>query len=163
MGFILQGKTLGIIGYGKVGKYLHKILKNFGIKILINDIKKINKDLTKLNTLIKNSDIISININYSKKPRLLNAQRLKYCKKNCLIINTSRPEVIDNNYLFNLLKKNKILGACLDVFDQEPYYGKFTKLENVLLTPHIGSYSNEIRTEMEKEAIHYILSRKKFN
>ena len=66
MGFILQGKTLGIIGYGKVGKYLHKILKNFGIKILINDIKKINKDLTKLNTLIKNSDIISININYSK-------------------------------------------------------------------------------------------------
>ena len=88
---------------------------------------------------------------------------MKYCKKNCLIINTSRPEVIDNNYLFNLLKKNKILGACLDVFDQEPYYGKFTKLENVLLTPHIGSYSNEIRTEMEKEAIHYILSRKKFN
>ena len=51
----------------------------------------------------------------------------------------------------------------MDVFDQEPYYGKFTKLENVLLTPHIGSYSNEIRTEMEKEAIHYILSRKKFN
>ena len=107
MGSIFYGKTLGIIGYGKVGRYLHKILKNFGVKILINDIKKIDQTNTKLNTLIKNSDIISVNVNYSKKQKLLNEQRLKLCKKNCLIINTSRPEVIDNDYLFQLLKKKK--------------------------------------------------------
>jgi len=158
MGSIFYGKTLGIIGYGKVGRYLHKILKNFGVKILINDIKKIDQTNTKLNTLIKNSDIISVNVNYSKKQKLLNEQRLKLCKKNCLIINTSRPEVIDNDYLFQLLKKKKIFGACMDVFDTEPYYGKFIKLDNVILTPHIGSYSSEIRSEMEKEALRYIIN-----
>ena len=83
MGSTIHGKTLGIIGYGKVGKYLHKILKNFGIKVLINDIKKINHKNTKLTTLIKNSDIISINTNYLKKPKVLNRQRLNLCKKNC--------------------------------------------------------------------------------
>lgn len=157
MGSIIQGKTLGIIGYGKVGRYLHKILKNFGIKVLINDIKKINQKNTKLDALIKNSDIISVNMNYSKKQKLLNKQKLNLCKKNCLLINTSRPEIIDNDYLFEILKKNKIFGACMDVFEKEPYFGKFTKLDNVILTPHIGSYSSEIRSEMEKEALQYII------
>ena len=158
MGSIIYGKTLGIIGYGKVGKYLHKILKNLGVKILINDIKKINHKNTKLTTLIKNSDIISINMNYLKKYKVLNRQRLNLCKKNCLIINTSRPEIVDNEYLFQLLKKKKILGVCMDVFETEPYYGKFTKLDNVILTPHIGSYSIEIRSEMEREALNYIIN-----
>lgn len=160
MGSILHGKILGIIGFGKVGRYLHKILKNFGIQILINDIKNIKRKNTKLTTLIKKSDIISINMNFSKKNKLLNQQKLNLCKKNCLIINTSRSEIIDNEYLFKILKKNKILGACMDVFDKEPYYGKFTKLNNVILTPHIGSYSKEIRSNMEKEALNYIVSNK---
>ena len=160
MGSILHGKILGIIGFGKVGRYLHKILKNFGIQILINDIKNIKRKNTKLTTLIKKSDIISINMNFSKKNKLLNQQKLNLCKKNCLIINTSRSEIIDNEYLFKMLKKNKILGACMDVFDKEPYYGKFTKLNNVILTPHIGSYSKEIRSNMEKEALNYIVSNK---
>ena len=161
MGYIFNGKTLGIIGYGKVGKHIHKILENFGIKILINDKKKINQKNTKLDKLIKNSDIITVNINHTTKQKLLNRQKLNLCKKNCLIINTSRPEVIDNDYLYKLLKKNKILGACMDVFDKEPYYGKFTKLNNVILTPHIGSYSKEIRSAMEQEALKSILYAKK--
>jgi len=157
MGSILYGKTLGIIGFGKVGKYLYKILESFGVKILINDIKKINKKKTKITTLIKKSDIISINMNFSKKNMLLNRQKLNLCKKNCIIINTSRSEIVDNDYLHKLLKENKILGACMDVFDNEPYYGKFTKLNNVILTPHIGSYSREIRSEMEKEALKFVI------
>jgi len=157
MGSILYGKTLGIIGFGKVGKYLYKILESFGVKILINDIKKINKKKTKITTLIKKSDIISINMNFSKKNMLLNRQKLNLCKKNCIIINTSRSEIVDNDYLYKLLKENKILGACMDVFDNEPYYGKFTKLNNVILTPHIGSYSREIRSEMEKEALKFVI------
>ena len=158
MGSILRGKILGIIGFGKVGRYLSKILKNFGIKILVNDIKKINKKNTNLNTLIRKSDIISINMNFSKKNKLLDRQKLNLCKKNCLIINTSRSEIVDNDYLYKLLKNNKILGACMDVFDKEPYFGKFIKLNNVILTPHIGSYSREIRSEMEREALNHIAS-----
>ena len=158
MGSVLSGKTIGIIGYGKVGRHLHKILKNFGLNVLINDKKKIKQNNSKLDLLIKNSDIISVNINLTTKHQLLNKHKLNLCKKNCLIINTSRPEVVDNNYLYKLLKNNKIFGACMDVFDQEPYYGKFTKLSNVILTPHIGSYSKEIRSEMEKEALKFIIN-----
>ena len=71
-GILLKGKTLGIIGYGKVGKYLDKIIKNFGVQILINDVRKINKKNTKLETLIKLSDIISININHMSKKKNIN-------------------------------------------------------------------------------------------
>ena len=65
---------------------------------------------------------------------------------------------MDNNYLYELLKNNKILGACMDVFNEEPYYGNFINMKNVILTPHIGSYSKEIRSEMEKEALNFVLN-----
>ncbi len=161
MGSVLNGKTVGIIGYGKVGRYLHRIMKNFGIRTLINDKKKVHHKNTAIDTLVKNSDIISININLASNKQLLNKRRLNFCKKNCLIINTARSEVIDNEHLYNLLKNKKIFGACMDVFNEEPYFGKFTKLENVILTPHIGSYSKEIRSEMEKEALMSVINLKR--
>ena len=107
MGSILNGKTLGIIGYGKVGKYLYKLLKDFGVKILVNDKKKINIENTNINKLIKKSDIISLNTNLYSKEKLLDKKKLKLCKKNCIIINTSRPEVIDYDYLYLMLKRLK--------------------------------------------------------
>lgn len=160
MGQTLSGKTLGIIGYGRIGKYLYKILKNFGIKILVNDKKKINIKNSSLTSLLKNSDIVSLNVNLNEKKKILDKSRINLCKKNCLIINTSRPEVIDYNFLYKKLKKKEIFGACLDVFDREPYYGNLIKLNNVILTPHIGSYSKEIRTQMEKEALESVLNNK---
>lgn len=159
MGSIIYGKTIGIIGYGKVGKYLHKLLKNFGVKVLINERKKINKKITPLKNLIKNSDIISINTSLVSKKKILDKKNLKLCKKNCVIINTSRPEVLDYDYLYFILKKNKILGAGLDVYNKEPYFGKLSKLNNVFLSPHIGSYSKEIRSKMENEALEFILKK----
>ena len=77
MGSVLNGKTVGIIGYGKVGKYLHKIIKNFGVKILINEKNKIKQKNTNLNILLKKSDIISINVNLRSKKKLLNQEKLK--------------------------------------------------------------------------------------
>lgn len=160
MGSILHKKTLGIVGFGKVGRYLYKILKNFGVKILVHDKRKIEIENVKLKTLIKKSDIISINTSVTSNKKLFNKEMLDLCNKNCLIINTSRPEILDYNYLHKLLKKEKILGACIDVFEEEPYYGVFTKLKNVILSPHIGSYSKEIRAEMEKEAVKVILGQR---
>ena len=160
MGQTLNGKTLGIIGYGRIGKYLHKILKKFGVKILVNDKKKINIKNSSLTSLLKHSDIISLNINLNIKKKILDKKRINLCKKTCLIINTSRPEVIDYHFLYEKLKKKEIFGACLDVFDQEPYYGNLIKLNNVILTPHIGSYSKEIRSQMEREALETILKNK---
>ena len=112
-----------------------------------------------MKSLIQNSDIISINTNLTSKKKILNKKNLRLCKKNCVIINTSRPEVIDYDYLYLMLKKKKILGAGIDVFNQEPYFGKLTSLDNVILTPHIGSYSKEVRSQMEKEALVNIFKR----
>ena len=88
---------------------------------------------------------------------LLNKNYLKLLKKTSYIINTSRPELIDYDFLYILLKNKKIKGAALDVFYNEPYNGKFCNLKNVILTPHIGSYASEIRNEMETEAVNFII------
>lgn len=153
MGNLFFGKKIGIIGYGKIGKYLHKIIKNFGVKIFVYDIKKLKIAESKsLNYILNNCDIVTIHVNSIKKNKILNKKQLQKLKRNSLIINTSRSNIIDNNHLFKLLKANKIKGACLDVYETEPYSGKFTKLKNVLLTPHIGSYAKEIRDKMEIEA-----------
>tara|TARA_A100001015_G_scaffold295528_1_gene374629 strand:- start:181 stop:1074 length:894 start_codon:yes stop_codon:yes gene_type:complete len=157
MGNLLFGKTVGIVGYGKIGKYVEKILKNFGVKILINDKKKV-KNKTSLKNLIINSDIITLHTNYNNENlNLLNKNNLKFLKKNSIIVNTSRPEIIDYNYLYKILKLKRIKGAALDVFNKEPYSGKFRLLDNTILTPHIGSYAKEIRVAMEKEAVNSII------
>ena len=155
MGSLLHGKTVGIIGYGKIGKYLNKLLKSFGAKVLINDIKFI-KNKVSLNSLLKSSEIISININLRNSKKILNKSKLDLLKKNCILINTSRPEVIDYDYLYKILLKKNIFGAGLDVFNKEPYFGKITNLKNVVLTPHIGGYAKEIRSKMEIEALNSI-------
>lgn len=153
MGHNLNGKTIGIIGFGKVGRYLKKLLRGFGVKILINDIKlKKNKNIG-IKYLLKNSDIVSISSTVKKGSKILNKSNLNLLKKNCILINTSRPENLDYDHLYKLLSKKKILGAALDVFENEPYFGKFCKLKNVILTPHIGGYSKEIRSKMEQEAL----------
>ena len=158
MGHILNGKTVGIIGYGKIGRYLKKILNNFGVEFLIYDKKKYKNVNSSLKQLVEKSDIITLNVSLLNKKKILDKHNLKKVKKNSIIINTSRPEVLDYEYLYYLLKEKKIFGAGLDVFPQEPYYGKFRKLDNVVLTPHIGSYAKEIRVNMEQEAIIKILS-----
>lgn len=155
MGSLLHGKTVGIIGYGKIGKYLNKLLKSFGAKVLINDIKFIKNKIS-LNSLLKSSEIISININLRNSKKILNKSKLDLLKKNCILINTSRPEVIDYDYLYKILLKKNIYGAGLDVFNKEPYFGKLTNLQNVVLTPHIGGYAKEIRLKMEIEALNSI-------
>ena len=152
MGSNLYGKTVGIIGFGKVGRYLNKLLKGFGVKVLVNDVNLARNKNINLKYLLKNADIISVNTS-STGIKILDKSNLSMLKKNCLLINTSRPEVLDYDFLYKLLLKKKILGAALDVFKEEPYYGKFCKLNNVILTPHIGGYSKEIRSEMELEAL----------
>ena len=73
-------------------------------------------------------------------------------KSNSFLINASRGGIIDEEALFDALKSNKIEGAAIDVFENEPYSGKLARLDNVILTPHIGSYAKEIRIKMEIEA-----------
>lgn len=142
----IYGKKIGIIGYGRIGKKVGKILKSFGAEIFFYDKKKIKGKKT-LNFILKNSDIISIHIPLDEANiNFLNDNRLNKIKKNTLIVNTSRGEVIDECHLINKLKK-KELSYATDVvsgenFDQSKRFLKL-KFDNLLITPHIGGLTEE--------------------
>jgi len=160
MGNLLHGKTLGIIGLGVIGKTLVKLVKGFSFNIMAFDLfqdeqfaKKHGVNYCNLDTLLLNSDIVSIHLNLSDETnQLMNEERINKMKSNSILLNASRGEIIDEEALYKALKEEKILGAGLDVFNIEPYSGPLTNLDNVILTPHIGSYAKELRIQMEIEA-----------
>ena len=87
----------------------------------------------------------------------MNATQIRKMKQGSILINASRGEMINEEALYKALKEKKILGAGLDVFNHEPYSGALTELENVMLTPHIGSYAKELRIQMEIEAVENLI------
>ena len=165
MGNLLHGKTLGIVGMGVIGKTLVKLVKGFDFNILAFDLyqdKKFAKDhyvnYCDFDTLLSESDIISIHLNLTDETnQLMNAARIGKMKPNSILINVSRGEIINEEALYMALKEKKIFGAGLDVFNKEPYSGVLTTLDNVILTPHIGSYAMELRIKMEIEAVENLL------
>jgi len=84
--------------------------------------------------------------------QLIGKKEIEAMPKGACLINTSRGEVVDHDALYSMLNNGHLSGAALDVFDHEPYTGPLTRLDNVILTPHIGSYAREARVEMEIQA-----------
>jgi len=157
LGPTLNNKTLGIIGMGRIGKHLAKIAnKGFGMKILYTDSVKceIEEDLElqfcNLQYVLNNSDFVSINCLLSEETKhLIGEKEFRMMKPTAYIINTARGAVINELALIDALKKNIIAGAGLDVFENENNVNSdFYKLQNVVLTPHIASATNEARIEM---------------
>ena len=160
MGRLLSGKTVGIIGLGRVGRRVTKLLRSFGVKILASEPKPDKKwaeknkvSLTSLEELLRESNIVTLHIPYTKQNRnLINAKRLKIMKRGVILINTSRGGLVDEDALYRALKSEHLGGAALDAMEIEPYRGPLKELNNVILTPHIGSYALEARVQMEMEA-----------
>ncbi|MHA7647769.1 2-hydroxyacid dehydrogenase [Nitrosopumilus sp. S4] len=159
VGVDLQGKTLGILGLGRIGSTLAKRAKAFGINVIYHNRNKISKSKEKslgvkyvsFEKLISQSDIISIHVPHtSETEHMFNLKIFRKMKKSSFIINTSRGKVISEKDLVMALKKKIIAGAGIDVFESEPI-GKnhpLTKLDNVILAPHIGSSTKETRAKM---------------
>lgn len=154
----LVGKTMGIIGFGKVGSHVGKLCKAFGMKVIVNDIdnnlkikhKKFNfKDLK---TVLKYSDIVSVHIPMSiKNQNFISESKLNLLKNDSVLINTSRGGVIDEDHLLWMLRNKKIRFAGLDVFRNEPGINKaFAGLDNVLLTNHIAGKTVESRQRISE-------------
>lgn len=160
MGRLLSGKTVGIIGLGRIGRRVVTLLRPFGVKILANEPKPDKKwvrenkiSLASLKKLLKESDVVTLHVPYTEETRnLINSERLKTMKKEAILINTSRGGLVDETALYGAIKSGSLGGAALDVMEAEPYRGPLTKLDNVILTPHIGSYALEARVQMEVEA-----------
>lgn len=159
MGNLLYRKKVGIIGLGRVGRKVAQLLKAFRCEIAYTDPKVENnptgiKQLP-LKELLRWSDIITIHV--SGRNRIIGEREIRQMKKRAVLINTSRGEVIDEDALYKALKNGCLSGAALDVFSKEPYDGSLRKLDNVILTPHIGSYALEARADMEIEAAKNLL------
>lgn len=152
-GRLLSGKTVGIIGFGNIGSDLFELLRPFGCKIMVNDILPKNNFLRKKNiknsslkSLLKNSDIISLHIPLNKKNlNFFSKKEFSLLKKNIVLINTSRGGIVDEKYLYKLLKKNENSHALFDVVLKEPIKDKkLLNLKNFSLTPHLAGSTVEI-------------------
>lgn len=149
----VYGKSIGIIGFGKVGSYAGKLCRAFGMKIYANDtdaeVRLKNKDFEfrSLNFILKNCDIITLHIPLNKKNyKFLSEEKIKLIGSNAVFVNTSRGDVVDEEKLYKALKNKKIKYAGLDVFCNEPnVFRGFAGLENVLLTNHIAGKTAESR------------------
>ena len=164
VGLDLQGKTLGIMGLGRIGKTLAKRAKAFDMKIIYHNRKQISKvnekklgvKYTTFNKLITQSDIISIHVPHTDETnQMFNMKIFRKMKKTSFLINTSRGKVVNEKDLVIALKQKIIGGAGLDVFETEPISKKhpFFKLENIVLAPHVGSSTKETRTKMAEITI----------
>ena len=165
MGELLSGKTFGIIGLGTIGKQLVKLLRGFNLNIIAHDLhkdevfaKKHNIQYNEFKILLNKSDIVSIHLSLTiDTNKLFDYNIFKEMKKNAILINASRGEIINETDLIKALDENLIQGAGLDVFMEEPYSGPLRHYENVILTPHVGAYAKEIRMQMELEAVQNII------
>ncbi len=152
----LKGKYLGIVGLGNIGKRLGRLAKGLNMNIIGYDVIPIDETFSKdvglmktdLDTLLQSSDYVSLHIPLLDSTyHLINAEKLSKMKKTAKIINTSRGGVIDEEALYDALKKGNLGGAALDVFETEPATSnKLATLSNVICTPHIGAQTKEAQS-----------------
>jgi len=154
-------KTIGIIGLGKIGRQVVKRAKGFEMNILVFDIVKDKKFAQKygikyvnLEKLLRQSDYITIHIPLNDATRnMISYEELEKMKKDAFLINTSRGGIVDEEALYDALRNNKLRGAALDAYKNEPLQETPLKeLDNVIMTPHIGAYTEEAIENMSIQA-----------
>jgi D-3-phosphoglycerate dehydrogenase len=152
-GWELRGKTLGIVGFGNIGKRLAKYAHALGMKIIVSDqiapdpslLQELEGKLVSLAELLESSDVVSIHTPYNPQTHhMIGEKELMLMKKSAYLINTSRGPIIDEEALLNALKSGNLGGAALDVFEEEPPTDwTLMHLPNVVCTPHIGAQTME--------------------
>ena len=169
MGFLgtrMVGKTLGIIGFGRIGKSLARMAHGLDMKILYNNIerceleeKELGAKCVDVEELLQKSDFVSLHVDLNETTRhLISEQQFHLMKPEAILINTARGPVINEEALVKALKAGIIQGAGLDVFEHEPeIHQELLKIPNVILTPHIASGTREVRIQMANLAAQNIV------
>ena len=172
-GIEIEGKTVGIIGFGKTGKSFAKKLTGFDCTVLYHDIQSIpsefNATLVDIKTLKQKSDIISIHTDYNKSSHnIINTEFINSCSKNFILINTARGLCVNSKDLVSGIKSGKVIGACLDVLDFEESSFEnvssdesFEFLKNsdsVILTPHVAGWTVESKLKLSSVIVEKIIS-----
>lgn len=163
LGRRLSGSRLGILGMGRIGQAVAKRAAAFGCEIHYHNRKRLHQEIENavsatywesLDQMVANMDILSINAPHTPSTfHLINARRLKLMKPECVIVNTARGEIIDENALTRMLRSNEIAGAGLDVYEDGKANPRLRELPNVVLLPHMGSATNQGRLEMGERVL----------
>jgi len=165
-GVELYGKTIGIVGLGKVGKEVAVRLQGFGMKVMGFDplvaddmIAKLNIEAVDINELLRRSDYITLHTPLTENTRnLLNSETLQQCKRGVRIVNCARGGIIDEGALLNALNSGHVGGAALDVFENEPPPEDYELLKhpNIVVTPHLGASTVEAQEKVAIQIAHQI-------
>lgn len=161
-GLDLEGKVIGIIGLGKIGRAVVARAKGFGMEVIACDpyldkelVKALNVKLVDLDTLLRESDFVSIHAPLLPETReIISERELKMMKKTAYLINVSRGPIVDEKALYKALREGWIAGAGIDVYEKEPPDpgNPLFKLENIVLTPHIAWYTEDAFRRLEMSA-----------
>ena len=167
LGLDLSRKTIGIIGFGRIGRAMARRAQGFGMKIIAYDpyvkeeeIKSLDVKLVGIDELLKTSDFISIHCVLTPETKgMVNEEMFKKMKKTVLFVNVSRGAIADQNALMKALKEKWIAGAGFDVFEKEPLTSDYPLLNmnNVILTPHLAWYTREAFERCEEDTFRSVL------
>ena len=162
IGNSVTGKTLGIIGMGRIGRMAAKCAKAFGMKIIYYNRNKLSEDLEDgakyyqdIKSMMPDCDFVSVHTPATSETKhILNSSTISLLPKHAVVINTSRGSTIDDEALIDALQNNKIYAAGLDVFNNEPNLDeRYMKLDNCFVLPHVGSATHETRLAMSMMAV----------
>ena len=164
-GNLLTGKTLGIVGLGRIGQRLVELIQPFGLTVLAVEpypnnewIKDHNVELLELPELLPRADIVSIHAAHAEnKPFFLGAKEFAQMKSGAWLINMARGNMLDDEALNDALDSGQLSGAGLDVFPQEPYSGSLCDNQRAIMTPHQATLTIETRVAMETQAVENLL------
>ena len=161
MGIGLRGTKVLLLGYGRVGRRFGDILRFFGVKILITDpavtqeTLKHKEHLISLEQGIQEAEVISMHA--SGVETILGETEFQKMRHGMILLNSARGELIDENALIRALENGTVKAAWTDAFCHEPYSGRLTEYDQVLLTPHVSTYTRQCRSSMETAAVRNLL------
>ena len=166
IGNLFLDKTVGVIGLGRIGKMVSGLFRALGNPVIGYDpyaneawAKENDVKLMSFEGVLENAEILTLHVpgNKDKSP-VVGANELAKMKDGAFLINIARGGVVDESALYDALKSGKLAGAAIDVYTKEPYDGPLCDLDNIIMTPHLGSYAKEGKLQMEIDAVNNLIN-----
>lgn len=161
LGSALSEQTVLFIGYGRIGRKTASLMRAFGARILVVDpaLEQAKlpggEQLVELDDGLAQADVISLHANCARP--ILDAEKFAKCKPGVILLNSARGELVDEAALINALESEIVAAGWFDAFWQEPYQGRLLAFDNMVLTPHVGTYTGQCRLTMEMDAVRNLL------
>lgn len=159
-GNLIINKKIGVIGLGRIGRMVAGLFRGIGNPVMGFDLypdtawaEQAGVEIADFETVISQADIITVHVpGNADKSAVIGAKEFEKIKDGAFLVNIARGGVVDEEALYNALKSGKLSSAAVDVYNKEPYDGPLCELDNIILTPHLGSYATEGKLQMEIDA-----------